>query len=95
MPEREDFGYQRSLRSEQADQGAPHQINRQRSLIGRTIDRFAGLARARKYSELNSTKDCAVRAAIYGSCEPIVEPQLTFFLCRHSDDMAALLASKG
>jgi len=40
MPEHDDFRFQRSARPEQPDQGT----NLQRSLIERTIDRFAGVS---------------------------------------------------
>jgi hypothetical protein len=42
MPENEDFGCQCGSRSEQPDQGVPDQPAR--SLIARTIDRFAGVS---------------------------------------------------
>src|ERR1700730_7938007 len=44
---------------------------------------------------LNSKPGRAARACDLASCDRLARPDLTFFLCRERDDMAALLASKG
>jgi hypothetical protein len=43
---------------------------------------------------LNSMPGRAARACDLASCDRLARPDLTFFLCRERDDMAALLASK-